>query len=97
MCYLEKCYQKDPNIVFRRIADEVILVPIRQDVADMESIYTLNEVGSFIWEIIESQRSVTQIKELIIAEFEVDPETAEFDLIEFLVQLEAAGGLEELK
>jgi hypothetical protein len=38
---LEKCYQKDPNIVSRKIADEFILVPIKQNVGDLESIYTL--------------------------------------------------------
>ena len=50
--YLERCFKKDPNMVSRKIADEVILVPIRQNVGDLESIYTLNEVATRIWELM---------------------------------------------
>lgn len=46
MDHLERCYQRDKSIVSRTIEEEVILVPIRQNVGDLESIYTLNEVGA---------------------------------------------------
>ncbi len=46
--YLAKRFVKDPNMVFRQIGDEVILVPIRRNVADLESIYTLNPVAARI-------------------------------------------------
>lgn len=88
MNYLEKCFDKDPNIVSRKIAGEYILVPIRQNVGDLESIYTLNEVGAFIWELIDGEREVKKIKEMIVEEFVISPQEAENDLIEFLLQLE---------
>lgn len=94
--YLEKCYQKDPNIVSRKIADEVILVPIRQNVGDLESIYTLNEIAARIWELIDGKRNIKEIKDKIIEEFEVTPEEAEKDLIEFLQQLERIEGIKEV-
>ena len=34
----------------RVIAGETILVPLRQNLGDLESIYTLNGVGTFIWQ-----------------------------------------------
>jgi hypothetical protein len=49
MSYPQVIYTKSPDIVFRRIADEVILVPIRRNTADLEKIYTLNASASFIW------------------------------------------------
>ena len=88
MSYLEKCPQKDPNIVSRMIADEVILVPIRQNVGDLESFYTLNEVGAFIWDLINGKRQAKDIKEMLIEEFEVSEEEAGENLIEFIKQLE---------
>ena len=88
MNYLEKCYQKDPNMVSRKIADEFILVPIRQNVGDLESIYTLNETGARIWELIDGKTNVGKIKEKLIEEFEVTPEEAEKDIVEHLMQLE---------
>ena len=53
MDYLERRYAKDPNMVFRDIEGEMILVPIRRRTADLESIYTLNETGARIWELLD--------------------------------------------
>lgn len=92
MNYLEKCYQKSPDIVSRKIADEVILVPIRQKLADVNSIYLLqDDVSVCIWKLIDGQRSAGKIKEIICEEFDVSPEQAQSDLVEFLKQLEKIG------
>jgi hypothetical protein len=88
MDFLEKVYKKSTSIVSRRIGDEYILVPIRQDVGDLESIYTLNETGALIWELIDGKLKVGEIKESLLEAFEVKPEEAEKDLIEHLQQLE---------
>lgn len=96
MNYLEKCYQKDPNIVSRKIADEFVLVPIRQNVGDLESIYTLNEVAARIWELIDGKRTGKEIREIIVKEFKVTPEKAEKDLIELLQKLEKIEGIKEI-
>jgi len=88
MSFLDKVYKKSDSIVFRKIADEFILVPIRQNVGDLESISTLNEVAARIWELIDGNMKVSEIKDKIIEEFEVTPQQAEKDLIDYLQQLE---------
>ena len=88
MSFLDKVYKKSDSIVSRKIADEFILVPIRQNVGDLESISTLNEVAARIWELIDGKMKVREIKDKIIKEFEVTPQQAEKDLIEYLQQLE---------
>jgi len=95
MNYLEKRLIKDPNMVFRQIDDEVILVPIRQNVGDLESIYTLNEVAARIWELIDRKRNVDKIRDVIVEEFEVTPKEAEKDLIELLQKLEKIEAIKE--
>jgi len=87
MSFLDKVYKKSDSIVFRKIADEFILVPIRQNVGDLESISTLNEVAARIWELIDGKMMVREIKDKIVEEFEVTPKQAEKDLIEYLQQL----------
>ena len=84
----ERCYQRNSNIVFRQIADQSILVPIRNNIGDLESIYTLNEVASRIWELIDGKRNVGQIRDTIVDEFEITLEEAEKDLEQFLQKLE---------
>ena len=95
MNYLDKVYSKNDSIVSRKIADEFILVPIRQNVGDLESIYTLNETAARIWELIDGKIKVEEIKEKMVDEFEVTPEEAEKDLIEHLQQLEGIKAITE--
>ena len=89
MDFLEKVYnKKSDSIIYRKIGDEFILVPIKQDVGDLESIYTLNETAARIWELIDGKMKVREIREKILQEFEITPTEAERDVIEHLQQLE---------
>ena len=74
-------------VVTRRIADETILVPVTADVADLDAVYTLNDVGSFIWHLIDGERSAHAIAEAVSAEYDVSPEVALRDVTEFLDRL----------
>ena len=86
-------YQKDPSIVSREIAGEVILVPIRQDVGDLESIYTLNETAAQAWTLFDGSHTVNQVQDKIVSEYEVDEDEAQRDLIELIQQLEEIGAI----
>ena len=86
-------YVKDPSIVYREIAGEAILVPIRRNVADMESVYTLDSVGADIWELIDGDRTLSEILDLLLGAYDVDVADLSKDLDEFLGQLEAIGAI----
>jgi hypothetical protein len=87
MIELDKVFQKNDNVVSRKIVDELILVPIRRNVADMESLFTLNEVGARVYELIDGERSVRDICTVIVEEFEVEAEEAQSDVTAFLEKL----------
>ncbi|MBN2549125.1 MAG: PqqD family protein [Anaerolineales bacterium] len=93
---LEQRYQKSPSIVSRKVAGEMILVPIRSNVGDLESIYTLNDTGASAWELFDGQRSLGQVCEAIAAEYEVELEQAQRDLLELAEQLVSVQALEEV-
>ncbi|MGE5196890.1 MAG: PqqD family protein [Deltaproteobacteria bacterium] len=93
---MQKVYAKNPDIVFRQIADEAILVPVKNKVRDLESIYTLNPVAARIWELIDGVRKTDEIRDIIVNEFEVSTEGAEKDLGEFLETLSGTGGIKEV-
>ena len=95
MALSNRTCQKSPDIVSRKIADEVILVPIKHNVGDLESIYTLNEVAARIWELIDGKRKMGRIRDMIVEEFEVTPEEAEKDIIGHLRQLEEIKAITE--
>lgn len=89
-------YKKSNNIVYRKIADEYILVPIRNNVGDLQNIYTLNEVAARIWELIDSKRTLEQICDELLQEFEVSKERLEKDLNEYIAQLESEEAIEKI-
>ena len=48
-----QCYCKAGDLVTRSIATETIIVPVRAHVVDLESIYSMDQVGSLIWQLID--------------------------------------------
>ncbi|MBI4507172.1 MAG: PqqD family protein [Chloroflexi bacterium] len=89
-------YCRHADFVFRRIVDECILVPVRQSVARLETIYTLNEVGAHVWERLDGQTTVDHVLAGVVAAFEVQPAQARKDLLRFLRALEHAGAVERV-
>lgn len=90
---LSRRYRKCPDLVFRQIANEFVLVPIRQDMADLEAVYTLGGVGARVWELLDGERDGHAILAQIVQEYDVAPDEAQADLVEFLGELEAARGI----
>jgi methyltransferase-like protein len=84
---LDRIYKKNENFVFRKIEGETILVPIKDNVGDMGSIYNLNYVGAFVWEQVDGVKSLQDIKNRLLEEYEVSFREAEDDLLEYIAQL----------
>ena len=84
---IEAVFRKNENFVFRQIDDETILVPIKNNVGDMESIYNLNTVGAYVWGCLDVQRTLLDITISVTQAFEVSPEEAQGDLFDFMGQL----------
>ena len=87
MIDLNQRYQRNENFVFRRIEDETILVPIKDNVGDMGSIYSFNETGALIWEHLDGEQNLAAIKDRIMAEYAVSSRQVEADMREFLADL----------
>ena len=86
-----RCFAKQSDLVTRCIAGETIIVRVKARVADLDDVYTLNELGTLIWELIDGRTGVSAIVELICSEYDVAPEVAAKDAFDFLGSLEAAG------
>ena len=92
----EKRYQRNEDFIFRKIVEEIILVPIKQNVAEMEAVFTLNEVGAFLWEQLGQPRSLSELHNAVLDEFEADPAIVLEDIEAFLKEAEAFGAVKEV-
>jgi len=84
MTGLNSVLSHSPAVVTRKTGNEYVLVPVANNIADMNSVYTLNETGAFIWEQIDGKRTVSEIIELLTEEYEIDNETASKDVLDFV-------------
>jgi len=97
MADLELRFKRNENFVFRKIGDEMILVPIKNNVGDMGYIYNFNELAAFVWENLDGKDRLLDIKNSIVEEFEVSAQQAEEDLCEFVDDLKEIGAIIEMK
>jgi len=84
---LNSVYSHSPSIVTRKTGTEYVLVPIANNIADMNSVYTLNDTGAFIWDLIDGKKSVRDLIDAVVAEYETDYETAIADVNLFLDEM----------
>ena len=84
------------SFVTRRIAGETLILPVTGHVANLDSIYVMNDVGTRIWELLEAPTAVERIADTLSREFEVSPESALDDVAEFLNALRERGLIDYL-
>jgi methyltransferase-like protein len=87
MTDLKSVFSHSPDIVTRKTGNEYVLVPVANNIADMNSVYTLNETGAYIWELIDGTRNVEEIINSLVEEYDTDRETAAADVFEFAENL----------
>jgi hypothetical protein len=84
MTGLKSILTHSPTVVTKKTGNEYVLVPITNNIADMNSVYTLNETGAFIWENIDGEKSVEEIINFLTTEYDIDNETARKDVFSFI-------------
>ena len=84
------------SFVTRRIAGETLILPVTGHVANLDSIYVMNDVGSRIWDLLEAPTRVEHIADTLSVEFDVTAERAHDDVNEFLDLLGERGLIEYL-
>ena len=80
-------FVRNQEVVSRKIEGELIIVPIRSGVGDLNSLYTLNPVGSVLWDFMAQEHSVGEMVHRVCDEFEVTETQAEKDIASFLDSL----------
>ena len=83
-------FARDERVVARRIAGEILLVPVEGELANLQRVFALDGVGQFIWEKIDGARSIGALCDAVEREFEVGSEEAKRDCLAFVSELAKA-------
>ena len=77
-----------PRFVTRTVGDELVIVPLSGNVAQMNRLFTLNETGKFIWDNCEKCTDIKSLVVLLTENFDVQPDAALTDVEAFLEKME---------
>ena len=86
---IESLFQLKSKFVTREVGNELIVVPLSANVAQMNELFTLNETAKVIWENLNEGTDMSALIQTIINTFDIDRHTAEKDIAVFLQPLEA--------
>ena len=75
------------ELIKRQIALETILVPVGKSVYDSHGLFALNELGSFLWDLLPEAEDAEALVAAVLAEYDVAEEEARRDIGEFLDKL----------
>ena len=86
---IESLFQLKSKFVTREVGNELIVVPLSANVAQMNELFTLNETAKVIWENLNEGTDMSALIQTITDTFDIDRHTAEKDIAVFLQTFEA--------
>lgn len=75
-----------PNQVSCPLGDESAILSLGNTVY-----YGLNSVGTRVWNLLQKPRSIGELRDALVDEYDVEEERCEHDLLELLEQMSAEG------
>ena len=75
------------TFILRQVADEIVAVPVGESALELSGMVLLNEVSRVIWTCLERDADLSAIQTTVTKTFDVSPEEANQDILEFLDQL----------
>lgn len=79
----------------RNIAGSEIVVPVGRNAFDFNGMITLNGSGGFFWDCLQKDITKEEMLDMVLAEYEVDAQTAEKDIDKFINMLKENNLLKE--
>lgn len=81
--------------VLREVAGNSIVVAIGDGAVDFNGLITINEVGTFLWKLLINGTTRQGLLRAVLEEYDIDEQTAQKDIDEFIEKLRQAGLMDE--
>ena len=75
------------GFILRKVADQYIAVAVGEQSVNFNAMVTVNETGAFLWDRLKNEKTKKELLGALLAEYDVDEETAKADISEFLEKL----------
>ena len=81
--HLDRLIELKSAFVERKVENELILIPLKDNVCDFNRYLSLNEVAAFIWEKLAETNDFKLITTSIAREFDAHPDQIKLDILKF--------------
>jgi hypothetical protein len=84
---IREIYNNKPNFVCKQTGEELLLIPLKDNVADFNQYLVLNTLGAFIWDQINANSSVSLLEDAVFNEFDAPLAQIQQDIAKFIPEL----------
>lgn len=92
-----KIYRQGGDVVTRKIAGELFIVPVSGKLANMQKMFALTPVGAYIWSLFDGNRPLSDLRDTVLLTYNVEKSQAELDIRELVSDLLGAELIREEK
>ena len=78
--------RQNPDMTYQKVGEEAILINLNTG-----AYYSLNDTGTLFWELLDGDRSIADCARQIAADYDVEPDIVEEDLIELATDFQKEG------
>lgn len=79
--------QNKNKFISRNTGDELLLIPLKDNVVDFNQYLTLNDVAAFIWENLDSTDDMMSLSSKVCMEFDANEADIQGDIKSYLNEL----------
>ncbi len=84
-----------PGFILREVAGEIIAIPSGEAANSLSGLVALNSSGKFLFELLQTEQTVESLTDAMLETYDIDHDTAQADVQEFLEVFRKSGILAE--
>ena len=82
------------DFILREVAGENFLIPLGQAALRIHGMIVMTESGVLLWKKLQTEQTIESLTESLLEEYDVDRQTAQKDVTEFIEEMYQIGILE---
>ena len=87
--------KRSSDFIKRKIGTRYVIVAIGKAAKRFAGMISVNGTGAVIWDLLQEDKSMSELVEALLARYEIDRETAEADASAFVASLKEVGAIVE--
>ena len=85
--------KRNPNFLLREVAGKQVVVPVGEAAVKFAGMITLNGVGAYLWQKMETEQTLDALAEALTQQYAVSLEMAKADVEAFVKSLAQTGAI----